>query len=145
MEKELKRFFIKVFFLFLTVCFVSQLLFLTVFETYNFPGRIISVVFVWIVTCAFHYWLMTTVNNRPKAFNRVFMMQTTLKLLLYMACIVVYLVLYRQYAIPFTVHFLVLYLIFAVFEVVSILKFVKKEAGVAAGKTNFRDASENIH
>ena len=105
---------------------VSQVVFLIFFETNHFPGRILSIVFVWLVTCASHYWVMKTVTDRPKAFSRVFMLQTTIKLLLYMSCIACYLFLFRQYAVSFTVHFLVTYLIFAIFEVASILKFVKK-------------------
>jgi hypothetical protein len=61
------------------------------------------------------------------------MLQTAIKLLLYMVCIVGYLFFYRQYGLPFTVHFLAAYLIFAIFEVASILKFVKNNAGQASG------------
>ena len=104
---------------------ISQILFSTIFVTYFFPARIISIVFVWLVTCVSYYWVMKTVTDKPKAFMRVFMLQTTVKLLLYMACIVVYLILFRQQGVPFTLHFLVVYLIFAIFEVLSILKFVR--------------------
>jgi len=104
---------------------ISQILFSTIFVTYFFPARIISIVFVWLVTCVSYYWVMKTVTDKPKAFMRVFMLQTTVKLLLYMACIVVYLILFRQDGVPFTLHFLVVYLIFAIFEVLSILKFVR--------------------
>ena len=126
MTKEQKRFFMIATSILAITIVASQLLFLFFFETNHFPGRILSIGFVWLVTCASHFWVMKTVTDRPKAFNRVFMLQTTMKLLLYMFCIVGYLVLYRQYAVPFTVHFLVTYLIFAIFEVVSILKFVNK-------------------
>ena len=126
MTQEQKRFFLIATAILAIVIVVSQLLFLSVFETNHFPGRITSIGFVWLVTCAFHYWVMKTVTDRPKAFSRVFLLQTTVKLLLYMSCIMCYLFFYRQYAVSFTVHFLVTYLIFAIFEVASILKFVKK-------------------
>jgi hypothetical protein len=45
----------------------------------------------------------------------------------------IYLTLYRRYAIPFTVQFLCVYLIFAVFEVVSVLKFVNADSGQMPG------------
>ena len=112
---------------------VSELFFSTIFVTKSFPGRIISIVFVWLVTCASYYWVMKTVTDKPKTFNMVFMLQTTVRLLLYMACIVVYLLLYRQHGVPFTMHFLVGYLVFAIFEVVLILKFVKNNAGQTPG------------
>ena len=112
---------------------VSQIIFSTIFVTKCFPARIISIVFVWLVTCISHYWVMKTVTDKPKAFGRVFMLQTTIRLMLYMVCIVVYLHLYSQHRVAFTVHFFVIYLIFAVFEVASILKFVKNNTGQSSG------------
>jgi hypothetical protein len=61
------------------------------------------------------------------------MLQITAKLLLYMTYIMIYLIIYRQHGIPFTVHFLVTYLVFAIFEVASILKFVKNNTGQTPG------------
>ncbi len=133
MGKMLNRFLVTALILCVAIIFISQLLFSSIFETYRFPGRTICIVFVWLVTCVSYYWLMKTVTDKPKAFNRVFMMQTTIKLLLYMVCILVYLLFYKQYAIPFAVQFLVVYLIFAVFEVISILKFVKSNTGQTSG------------
>ncbi|MDR1155761.1 MAG: hypothetical protein LBL04_13725 [Bacteroidales bacterium] len=133
MSKEQKRFFLFAAVILAVTIAVSQLLFSTFFETNSFPGRIISIVFVWLATCTSHYWVMKTVTDKPKAFGRVFMLQTAVKLLLYMACIVGYLFFYRQYGVSFTIHFLVTYLIFAIFEVASILKFVKNNTGQVPG------------
>jgi hypothetical protein len=133
MGKKQKCFFLFAAIILAITIVVSQLLFSTVFETNSFPGRIISIVFVWLATCTSHYWVMKTVTDKPKAFSRVFMLQTVVKLLFYMACIVGYLVFYRQYGVSFTIHFLVTYLIFAIFEVASILKFVKNNTGQVPG------------
>ena len=129
MTNEQKRFFLFAAILMGIVIVVSQIIFSSVFVTNNFPGRIISIVFVWLVTCASHYWVMKTVTNKPKAFIRVFTLQTTIRLLLYLTCIMVYIFFYRQHGVPFTVHFFIVYIIFAVFEVASILKFVKNNTG----------------
>jgi len=133
MTKDLKRFFILATIILVLAIAISQIFFSTIFETFCFPGRIISIIFVWLVTCASHYWVMKTVVDKPKAFNWVFMLQTTIKLLLYIVCIVTYLFLYRPSGVPFTVHFLVVYLIFAFFEVVLILKFVSNNTGHTPG------------
>jgi hypothetical protein len=37
----------------------------------------------------------------------------------------IYLLLYKQHGVTFTIHFLVIYLVFAVFEVISILKLIQ--------------------
>jgi len=133
MTKPLKRSLILATILLVVVLVVSQVFFSTIFETFSFPGRIISIIFVWLATCSSHLLVMKTVTDKPKAFNRVFMSQATMKLMLYMAFIVTYLLLYRQYGHPFTAHFFVVYLIFAIFDVTLILKFVRKNTGQAPG------------
>ena len=129
MTNDQKRFFLIAVVMLAIVIAVSQLLFSTIFETKDFPLRIISICIVWLVTCASHIWI----TQKPKAFVRVFMLQTTIKLLLYMACILIYLLHYRQYGVSFTVHFLIAYFVFAFFEVLSILKFVKNNTGKMSG------------
>ena len=127
MTNTTKRFFLFATIILFVAIALSQIFFSTIFETNAFPLRIPSIVFVWLVTCSSYYWVMKTVTNKPKAFGRVFMLQTTVRLFLYLICIMAYLALYKQHGISFTVHFLVIYSVFAVFEVASILKFVKEK------------------
>jgi len=136
MSKDYKRFILSASILLIATIIVSQIIFFTFFETFLFPARIISIVFVWIATCASCLWLITTVLDNPKAFNRVFMLQTSLKLLLYIVFIVIYLKIFKENYVPFTIHFFVVYLIFAIFEVSLILKFVKENSGRKSGKVN---------
>jgi len=110
---------------------ISQLIFSTVFVTFFFPLRITSICFVWVATCLFHYWVMKTVMDKPNAFARVFMMQTTIKLLLYMAYVAGYLYVFKQHGVPFTVHFLIVYFCFAIFEVAALSRFVKNSGRVS--------------
>ena len=130
---NLKRFFFHASVLLAVVIFVSELLFLTIFETKNFPLRIMSTALIWLATCSFYFWVMKTVAENPKAFIRVFMLQTFVKLLLYIVCVMLYLLQYRQHGIPFAVHFMVVYLVFAVFEILKILKFVNNKTGQTSG------------
>ena len=134
MTKPLKTFLVTATIILVAIIFASEAIFFTIFETFCFPFRITSIIFVWLVTCSSHFWLMKTVTDNPKAFDRVFMMQTMLKLLMYVACITVYLIVFRQHGVSFTLHFLIVYLFFAIFEVSSILKFVKENSGRNAGE-----------
>jgi len=126
MTNEQKRFLYSATILMGITVAISQLFFSTLFVTFSFPLRIISVCFVWIVTCLFHYWLMKTVKDKPKAFTSVFMLQTTIKFMLYVAYVASYLFVFKQHGVPFTVHFLIVYFSFAIFEVSAIFRFVKK-------------------
>jgi len=129
MTTKKKRFFFFAAVMLAIVISVSQIFFSTIFETKEFPFRIISICVVWLATCASHFWVMKTITEKPKAFVRVFMLQTTIKLLLYMVYIMAYLMIYRQHGVPFTVHFLITYFVFVFFEVLSILKFVRNNTG----------------
>ena len=129
MTKDQKSFILSATILLAIVVAVSQTFFFTIFVTKNFPLRIISIVFVWIVSCLSQFWLMKTVTDKPRAFNRIFMLQTTLKLLLYMACVACYLYFYGQHGVSFTIHFFVVYIFFSIFDVALILKFVRKNSG----------------
>ena len=129
MTKDLKRFFIYTAILFIAVVSASQIFFITIFETFDFPLRITSILFVCFATCASHYWVMKTVMEKPKAFNMVFLLQTALKLLLYLVFIAIYLKVNSKHGIPFTLHFFVVYLFFGIFEVSMILKFIKEKSG----------------
>jgi NO-binding membrane sensor protein with MHYT domain len=137
MTKAQKRFLLSATILLVATFIVSNLFFFTFFETFDFSERIYnntSIVFVWLVTCTFHYWLMKTVTDKPKAFNRVFMMQTTFKLMLYAIFVAVTLIfIEKQDAVPFVVHFFSVYLVFAIFEVSLIMKFVKDNPGQKSG------------
>ena len=126
MKNEKIRFLIYAVILLIAVVLVSQTLFMTVLEAKDFPLRILCIFFVWAATCASHLWVITTVRKKPKAFTRVFMLQTALKLALYMASIIGYMFFFKKNAEIFTINFLFVYLIFSIFEVSLILKFVKK-------------------
>jgi len=134
MTKKQIRFFLIAAIMLIVAVLVSQILFSTVFEAFCFPAHTASIVFVWSVICAFHYWLMKTVTDKPKAFGRVFMLQTAVKLALFTAYAAIgAMVFYKQHVVPFILHFFVVYLFFAIFDVSLILKFVKENSGQTSG------------
>ena len=83
--------------------------------------------FYFIVTIGFHYMLMRIAELRPARFVNNFMLFTTLKLFIYTAFIVIYLVIDKTKAVPFTIFFLSLYMLYTIFEVSSILSHIRKE------------------
>ena len=131
MTVEQKRFFLVAAAILSVTIFASQAVFSAFFETILFNIRITSIVFVWLATCVSHFLVMKAVTDTPSAFNRVFMTQTMLKLFMYMAFIGIYLVITKgnENALPFTLHFFCIYIVFAIFEVTMILKFVKDNSG----------------
>ncbi len=122
----MKKFLINALILCVIAIAISQLLFSTIFKNFEFPGRILSIVFIGLITCVFYVWFVSAFKKNPKSFFRVFMLQTTLKLFLYAIGVACYLCFLKQYAVAFLINVLVVYLIFTTFDVFSTLKFLKK-------------------
>lgn len=62
------------------------------------------------------------VEKRPTMFVNMFLLTTTLKLLVYMAVMITYALLNKDDAKPFIVNFFVLYLVYTIIEVLALLK-----------------------
>ena len=135
MTKHQKRFVVSSVIMLIVALLTSQICFSTIFSDFSSVAviSIVSVVFVWVVTSSFHYWLMKTVTDKPKAFNRVFMLQTTVKLLLFIAYVTICLFTINSQHVAFVIHFFVVYLVFAIFDVSLIMKFVRENSSGKAG------------
>jgi hypothetical protein len=66
--------------------------------------------------------LIKATAKRINNFINYFMISSFLKLMLYIVVLSVYVFLNKQDAIPFTIGFFLMYIIFTVFEVTSLLK-----------------------
>jgi uncharacterized membrane protein len=58
-------------------------------------------------------------------FINMYLLITTLKLLLFIAILVIYILLNRKDAVPFGLSFFILYLVYTVFEVISLANYSK--------------------
>jgi hypothetical protein len=71
------------------------------------------------------------IRSARKKFIRylnVYMLTTLVKLILYIAVMVVYILLNKRDIIPFSISFLILYLFYTIFEVVWLVKYFKVPA-----------------
>jgi len=81
--------------------------------------------FAAFTTIMHHYLLKSTLDN-PKRFIFSFMMFTTIKILLYLAVILIYVLLNRLDAVAFIFAFFTNYFLFTIFEISSVLKYLKQ-------------------
>lgn len=77
-------------------------------------------------TALIHYVLVKVDQKNPKLFVGYFMGITAIKLFGYLIVITVYALLKKEAALGFTLWFLVLYLLYSGFEVVMLMKHLKK-------------------
>ncbi len=98
---------------------------------YGLPGVDMTPVYLYLI--AFMYAvnfllfakLSQAIQNKPNRFINAYMLMNFGKLFLYIAIIAIYVFMYRNDAIPFTITFFVYYVLFTAYEIISLLK-VKK-------------------
>lgn len=104
---------------------------LSVAFNYSLPGVHITPVYLYLI--AFMYAvnflllakLSQAIQNRPNRFINTYMLLNFGKLFLYIAIIAVYVFMYRQDAIPFTITFFIYYVLFTAYEIIALLKIKK--------------------
>ncbi len=111
---------------------VSIIVFTNISPWYYPPVFPYLLAFFVIATLLVYHFMLKSLENRPARFVNVFLLTTMLKLLVYMIFMVIYALLNREFARPFIVSFFILYIVYTILEVVSILK-VNKLAGNGRG------------
>jgi hypothetical protein len=79
-----------------------------------------------IVTALIHIVLVKSSEQSPRKFITNFMALSGAKLFVYLMVIVIYALLKGKAALGFVILFLVLYFLYSIFEVVTLLKHFKK-------------------
>lgn len=79
-----------------------------------------------ILTAIFHYSIVQIQEKQPARFATRFMMVTGLKMMIYLVVITAYAFLNPDKAKTFLISFLILYLVYTVFEVILIVRYLKK-------------------
>lgn len=87
--------------------------------------------FFYLVNIGIHYLIVRITLKKAKQFYNYFMISTFVKLILYMAIILIYALTVRQGKISFTLSFFIFYLLYSGFEVITLSSHIKK-----LGKSN---------
>jgi len=69
--------------------------------------------------------LSQAILNKPNRFINAYMLLNFAKLFLYIVIIAVYVYMYREDAIPFTITFFIYYVLFTAYEIITLLKIKK--------------------
>ena len=86
------------------------------------PALPFLLIFFMAVTLLSYYYLQKSALRDPRRFIQSYLGTTVARLMLYLAIIVVYVLLYRQDAVNFLAGFFVLYVIYSVFEVLVLVR-----------------------
>jgi hypothetical protein len=116
-----------------TLAFSLLLEIIAVIMTVSMSGEIITpalpflVPFFFSVSLLSNLWLLSVPAGNPNKFIRIFMMATFLKFFLYIIVLVAYVMLQRDDAVRFIFSFLILFVLFLVFDVIILLQSLPKK------------------
>lgn len=123
----MKAFIIKLSLAALLLALLSYLVFERLNEDMQTPAWPWLLVFLYGVNVVLYQLFIRNKNKKVSSFANFFMLATFLKLILYLAVIVVYLLSNKEEAAPFLISFLVYYLVFTALEVASVTQLQRKQ------------------
>ena len=127
MLESQKRFITVLLYLTLGLLGIGYALFFFLIPEYYFPYFPAIPAFLLVVTIVVHIFLIRASENDPRKFTSKYLGAMGLKMFIYLTFLVVFLFLDTSRAVPFLVSFLVTYVTFTTYEVISILNFLKKD------------------
>jgi len=93
---------------------------------YYTPAFPFLLVFFVLATMAIYHFMLRALQKRPARFVNIFLLTTMVKLLAFMTLMLTYSLINRSDARTFIVAFFVLYIVFTIVEVVSLLDANRK-------------------
>ncbi len=116
---------------FTLLIFVSAtIVFSTVLEPWLVASYPYQILLIATVTTIGHLWIVRASGQNTRKFSTAFMASVTLKLMIYLTFLLVYLLIDRSQAIPFVLTFITFYILFTIFEVLAVLNFIKKHSKI---------------
>lgn len=122
----LKKFIVKGIFITLLLAVIGYFLFTVVFNPYYQVILPFVLLFIFLFTTVIHAILLKTARKKPKKLVNRFLMLTGLKMIIYLLIMIIYLVISKQDSAPFLLTFFIVYLVFTIFEISSILSYLKR-------------------
>ena len=101
-------------------------LYLTILKSYYPKAFPLQFIIILIITIFSHLRLIKACERNIRQFTTQFMASVTIKLMIYLSFLLIYLLIDSTGAISFVLTFFVLYVCFTVFEIQNLLKYLDK-------------------
>lgn len=118
----MKRFFVNIVLISVILSLIGWLIFSQFIPQYYLPVFPFILLFFSVTSVAIHAYQLQLAKKDMAKFTRSNMVVTFLKLFLYSAVAIIYIAVDSQNAKVFVVYFVLLYIIYTVFEVLSLLR-----------------------
>ena len=123
---EMKQFIIKSTILTVILFVIGAILYASVLKEFFIPVLPLIVVFFYIITNLVHAYLLRSAGKSNSGFAARNMAVSFLKMFFYFVVAIVFVILHRENAKVFIANFLVLYVVYTIFEVYEFSKFVRQ-------------------
>lgn len=120
-----RQFIIKILIFTILIYAIATALFSTVLKTWYFAAYPYQLLMIATITTIGHLWIVKASGQNSRKFTTAFMASVTLKLIVYLTFMLIYLLIIHTQAIPFVITFIAFYTLFTVFEVIQVLAFIK--------------------
>ena len=128
MQKSLKKFIIQIIIIVTILLIIGAILFKTILIDYYSWLYPVLLIFFSFFTLIFHYYILRHSKQRIAKFLTKFLAVTSIKLFLYVLVLVGVLYFIKPNTLVFVSVFMLLYIIFTIFEVKSLRTVVKKNS-----------------
>ena len=123
-----RQFLLKITILSIILFATASALFSTVLKTWQFAAYPYQILLIALVTSIGHLWIVKAAGQNTRKFTTAFMASVTLKLMVYLSFMLLYLLFDRSQVIPFVLTFIIIYILYTIFEVVQVLNYIKKHS-----------------
>jgi len=123
----MKQFLIKSILLTVTLLIVGWILYSIFFQAYYLKVLPGLVLFFFVVTNLVHAYLLKIAEKSGLRFTSQYTAVSFLKMLLYLVVAVIYILIDKDNIKSFIVAFLILYVVYTVFEIIEYLKVVRQK------------------
>ena len=127
MFESQRKFIFTLLFIALVITTLGYGLFLFFIPQYYFPHFPVIPAFLLVVTFTVHIYLIKSSESNPRKFTSKYLGAMGLKMFIYLIFLVLILFIDTAHAVPFLISFLVTYAAFTLYEVISILNYLKKD------------------
>lgn len=125
MNIHLKKFITRGIIISLILSIAGFFMFITILKEYfsfSFP---VLLLVIFLINVLFHHYLIRSAGGSNRKFPIKFLSATAIKMGLYLVLIILFVVFDRENAVPFLFVFMIIYVVFTIFEVVSVLDYLK--------------------
>lgn len=123
-----RKFIFKISLFTLIVFVIASILFSTVLKNWFVPSYPYQLLLIALVTTIGHLIIINASEQNSRKFSTAFLASVTLKLMIYLTFLLVFLLIDHSKVIPFVLTFIIFYVLFTVFEVIEVLNFIKKQS-----------------